>query len=475
LESSYRFGGVAGEIVRRFAKFSTALVVLPAIILVFLLTLLAGLASWALHLPWWLTVLVSQLVMSPILGKSALAARDGDLDAGFLSNWDFGALAGFIGRYALLSLAWWIPVLVAARSLVSTLVSTVAMASMNPMALLSARGAMLVLGVVILVAIATIAPALTLLIATRAVSVPESFAAETWSWLLDRRGDMPAFFACTIGGVAVFAVLTIPPLLLVVALAFSIKLQLGVAAASLIYAMPAIGGTVLLGRLAGAFVSSDQDPQSEEAIDAPPESDVPQPATVKPAAPQPASVTLAQVIKQLAATEDAALPSAIAEAEALRTKNPAHAGLLGELSKLYLRAGRVPEAVDTASEALSRALSSGASGAALTCYVAFQTHRKNLKLKAVEFEELGRALLEQKKFGDAAWCFAATAKVGGEPIRVQKGIIATADAANKAGQLQEAARLYQYVLQNAPAAPHAEYCQRMLSAIQAKQKKAATG
>src|SRR5262249_40973603 len=121
---------------------------------------------------------------------------------------------------------------------------------------------------------------------------------------------------------------------------------------------------------------------------------------------------------------------------------------------------------------LSRALSSGASGVALSCYAAFQAHRKNIKLKAVEFEELGRGLLEQKKFPDAAWCFAVSVRVGGEPIRVQKGIIATADAANKAGQLQEAARLYQYVLQHAPAAAHAEYCQLMLTAIQAKQKKA---
>jgi len=163
---------------------------------------------------------------------------------------------------------------------------------------------------------------------------------------------------------------------------------------------------------------------------------------------------------------------AIAQTEALRATNPSHAGLLAELSKLYLRAGRVPEAVDTASEALSRALSSGASRVALTCYLAFQAHRKSLKLKAVEFEELGRILLEPRRFADAAWCFAASAKFGGEPIRIQKGIIAVADAANKAGHLQEAARFYQYVLQNSPAEAHGEYCQRMLSVIQAKQKKA---
>lgn len=471
MEASHRFGGVAGEIVRRFAKFSTALVILPAILVVFVLTLIGGLVSWSLHLPWWLTVFVSQLVMSPVIGKSALAAREGDLDAGFLSAWDFRAVAGFAARYVLLSAAWGIPLLLAGSALLSSALSMAS--SMNPMAFLSASGALHVLAVVILIAAATLAPALTLIIATRSVSVPESFAPETWRWLLDRRGDLPAFFACTIGGIALFAILTIPPLLLLVALALSIKVQLGAALASLIYAMPAIGGTILMGRLAGAFVSDEPAPESEEAAPASPEPQVSHPPLpVKVPAAQPASLNLAQIVKQLAATEDSALPSAIAEAEALRAKNPSHAALLAELSKLYLRAGRGPEAIDTASEALSHALSSGASGVALSCYAAFQAHRKALKLKPAELEELGRGLLEQKKFADAAWCFAASAKFGGEPLRVQKGIIASADGANKAGQFKEAARLYQFVLQSAPAPAHAEYCQLMLSAVQAKQRKA---
>jgi len=473
LEASYPFGGVAGEIVRRFAKFSTALLVLPAIVLVFLLTLIAGLVSWALHLPWWVTLFISQLVMSPIVGKSALAARDGDLEASFLSNWDFHALAGFVGRYAVLSLAWGIPVVLAASLLFPSVISSMMSSAINPMAFVSARGAMIVLAILALVAIVIVAPSLTLIIATRASSVSESFAAETWRWLLDRRGDLPAFFACTIGGVALFAILTIPPLLLLVALALSIRLQLGAVVASLTYAMPAIGGTILMGRLAGAFVSGEPAPESEEAPTASPETNVPQPMpALKAPTAQPISPNLAQIIKQLAATEDSALPSAIAQTEALRATNPSHAGLLAELSKLYLRAGRVPEAVDTASEALSRALSSGASGVALTCYLAFQAHRKSLKLKAVEFEELGRILLEPRRFADAAWSFAVSAKFGGQPIRIQKGIIAVADAANKAGQLQEAARLYQYVLQNSPAPAHGEYCQHMLSAIQARLKRA---
>jgi len=191
----------------------------------------------------------------------------------------------------------------------------------------------------------------------------------------------------------------------------------------------------------------------------------------EPEAAKPAAMDLARAIKQLAATGEDDVPAAIAEAESLRLKAPRHAGLLAELAKLYLRAGRSAEAITTASQAMSQALSTGAAPVAVACYSAFSAHRKALVLQAPELEQLGRALVGGQKFADAAWCLSTCAKLGGEHIRVQKGMIALAEAAAKAGQLPIAARIYEYVIQNGPGTANAEYCQAALGRIQTRLKK----
>src|SRR5712692_4432261 len=93
---------------------------------------------------------------------------------------------------------------------------------------------------------------------------------------------------------------------------------------------------------------------------------------------------IAIAVKKLVLTEDAAVPAAIAEAETLRARTPDHAGLLAELAKLYLRAQRIPEAIATASEAISRALAAGEMPLAIACHEAFHAHRKSLTVKGPE-------------------------------------------------------------------------------------------
>ncbi len=486
---AYPFAGLAGETIRRFAAFSTLLTLLPALFLTALLAFISYyLGNW-LHLPFSLSMVLSIIVTSPVLGKSALAARDGNLEAGFLSNWNLTELAGFAARYAVLNLAWGIPISLVVQALLGNAIG----GGLPLMGIASGRGAMLALAFLIAAVIFIFAPTVTLIVATRTQSVRECFSGETWQWLLGRRQDLPAFYAAMIGGMIVFAVLTLPLLLAIAALAFAIRMQAGLAMTALVYVLPAVAGPVLWGRLAGAFVHSEGVPEpvepararkeaavpsppprrasKEAAVQSPPPS--PESAPVASAAPaEPAGIDLAQAIKRLAIlTADPALPAAIVEAEAIRAKAPGDAGVLAELAKLYLRCGRTPEAIATASEALSSALTRGATATAVACYSAFVAHRKSLGLKPAELEQLARGLLEQSKFADAASCFAACAKSGGEPIRVQKGLIATAEAANKAGQLQHAARIYEFVIQFAPGSTLAEYCQGPLATIKNKLKK----
>lgn len=469
MEKTYPFGGLAGETVRRFTAFSTAFTLLPALVLTVVLGVAAHFLCRTLQLPDWISFLVSVIFTSPVTAKSALAARNGDLAAGFLSDWNAPEVFGFMMRYAVLTIAWGVPLALAARALVASFVGK----ALTPLGFVSASGAMMALGLVLLIAIAVIAPTLTLIIATREESIASCFSSEAWTWLVGRRGDLPAFYAASIGGAAIFSLLITPLMLLLVAFGFLIRMEAGVVAAVVAYGLLIVGGAVLAGRLAGVFVLSDAEaPEESAATEPPPRS--PHPVSISsPAPPRPAANdNIAIAVKRLVLTEEAGVPAAIAEAEALRAKAPDHAGLLVELAKLYLRAKRNPEAIATATEAISRALANGETALAVACHEAFHAHRKSLTVKAAELEQLGRGLLEHKKFGDAAWCFASSGRTGGDPIRVQKGLIASAEGLNKKGQLVEAARIYQYVVNIAPGSPNAQYCQDALARINSRLKRA---
>jgi hypothetical protein len=55
---------------------------------------------------------------------------------------------------------------------------------------------------------------------------------------------------------------------------------------------------------------------------------------------------------------------------------------------------------------------------------------------------------------------------------VQKGLIASAEGLNKIGQLVEAKRIYQFVVNFTPGSPNAQYCQDALARINSRLKKA---
>jgi hypothetical protein len=470
LENSYPFGGVAGETVRRFTAFSTVFTLFPAFVLTGVLALAAHFLCKWLQLPEWVSFLVSVIFTSPVIAKSALAARDGELDAGFLSNWNLPELLGFVLRYTVLTIAWGVPVVLAANYLAASMIGK----ALTPLGFISARGAMLVLELVVLIAIAVIAPTLSLIIATREQSIASCFSGEAWGWLLDRRGDLPAYYSAAIGGAVVFSLLVTPVMLVVVALAFLVRIEAGMAAAAVAYGLLVVGSAVLVGRLTGAFVLSETGaPEESAAPVAPPPKPARSVPVPSPAAPHLAGMDIIAIaVKKLVLTEDAAVPAAIAEAETLRARTPDHAGLLAELAKLYLRAQRIPEAIATASEAISRALAAGEMPLAISCHEAFHAHRKSLTVKGPELEQLGRGLLEQKKFGEAAWCFASSGRTGGDAVRVQKGLIASAEGLNKIGQLIEAKRIYQFVVNFTPGSPNAQYCQDALARINSRLKKA---
>jgi hypothetical protein len=129
------------------------------------------------------------------------------------------------------------------------------------------------------------------------------------------------------------------------------------------------------------------------------------------------------------------------------------------------------EAVATAGQAITRAVASGATPVAVASYAAFTKQRASLTLKAEELDQLAWALLEQSKFADAVWCFAASGKAGGQAAKVQKGLVAAAEGYSKAGSYAEAVRVCEFVIKQAPGTPNAKHCEGLLATARARLSK----
>jgi hypothetical protein len=470
LKEKYPFRGIAGETVHRLLGYSRLLQLGPGLVLVAALLIVSMVLVYLLKLPPYLSMLVSLTAASPVIGKCAFAAAAGELEGSFLSGWDARLLWGFVQRHAVLSVAWSLPVYLAGTQLIPLLIQPAAGSG----AFLSARGAMGLLTYVILGSVVVVAPSLVVIVATRTQSIPECFSRDAWAWLFSRLPDLATLFALLLGGTAVFAALNVPPLLILAALAFSVHLKLGLAVTAFTVMLPGLAGAILLGRLAGGLTfSAGHVPENQAlGVDAPvPNESMPTPTKATAAPSGIAANDLARTIGSWGSLPDDQVESALREAESLRANHPKHPGLLSELAKLYVRAGRKADAVATASQAISNAMASNEAGVAVATYSALAAQRADLVLTGEELEQLGRALLEQKRFSDAAWVLSTSAGAGGPKPKIEKGLVAAADGLSKAGQLPAAARVYQYLVNYFPGSPGAEYSEQMLAALRIKMGK----
>jgi hypothetical protein len=480
------FGGLAGETVRRFCGFLTLFTLIPALILTGLLGALGGYLCGLLHLPLPLPFLLMLIFVSPVIGRYALAARAGDLASGFLSGLKRNELSRFVGRYAVLTLAWGLPV----GFLGLELLELAGASFLDLTTVSSAKTAFVAILVFLLLVAALLMPSLTLLVAVKAETLREALSVETWAWLLrDRRGDLPALYATFFGGLMVFLAVVWPSLLLLTGLCFTASAPLGAVVATFTYLAPAIASPVLLGRLAGAFVLADdvemlqtsgpsalRDPvleprmaQATHAVAQPPRAaSEPRPGNA------PDALDTLKDVKNLAKRAETDLAGAITEAEALRQRQPRHLGLLAELAKLYRRAGRTEEALPLASDAIAQALLQGATPIAVDLFSTFDAERRSLKLSAKSFDQLAKVLFSQKRFDDAAWCFAAGTALGGDPVQAQKGLASVADAASRAGQIDSAVHIYDYLLRTYPESSFAQFWRDAAVPLKARQGKSAS-
>jgi hypothetical protein len=458
-DRSTRFGGAAGTVVFHFLNPADWGSLLPAGIGFGLILVATAAVAYWLKLPLVVTILLSTLAMSPLVGRLTLAASHGDMKAGLLSRTEPGAVKGFVVRYGVLNAVWIVPVFASATALFGSFLPT--RPSGPPASWLAAGPAV---GGILLFLVAAVGSIAAHLVAARAKNLAGCFTPEPWQWVASRRQDLPGLLAVTVGGSLLFLGLTMPFFFLLGALLArgNSNVAAGVVGLGCFLGWSSI--PVFTSRMLGAFVEVPSDAPGAVWASVLPEPEAPS----GPPAPPPLDIEAA--LTRLSAQAQVDLPSAIDEALLLRKEAPQSSALAALLTKLYLQSQQVAPAVTTGGEAIALALAEGAEAVALELFAQLIKHRKALKLSGQDWDGLARAFLSAGKFSEAAWCFVSAGAAGTDATRWLKGMVSAGDGAAKAGQLEVASNIYSHVLKKASATPSADYCRSALDRLKPKLK-----
>jgi hypothetical protein len=113
--------------------------------------------------------------------------------------------------------------------------------------------------------------------------------------------------------------------------------------------------------------------------------------------------------------------------------------------------------VAAAAESIRRALAAGRGAEAAKAFLAVVAERTKLTLEPPIWEGLGRALLSQGAFMEAAWALHAGAALAGDLGGAQKRLVEVATRAGDAGQAQSALKLYATLLAKYPQSQYADF------------------
>ena len=447
VERPSAFRGVAGEVVRGFVQVGTLATVLVVMLVMLFVAVGAVLLVKVTGLPAPFAGLLLMVSSSPLIGRFAMAAREGQLDAGFLNaDSEKGAVMGFMFRHVTLCIACGIPLGIAASVMLKSATSAGGVFGGGLMPSGGAAVGLMLLGVV-----GGAAQILSLLIATKTDSVSEAISADAWRWVLvQRRPDLFPFLASLVGGMVVFAMLVWPVCGILSMLVIRHSVSAGAALASFTYAAPILAGPILLGRMCGAFVFGEEPmgtpaavlpavrpaqpgvsrtpiaslavgtPQVRPEAMAPPVSRTPPPEPASAATAAARRMDVNQALDALTVKAGADLPTAVKEAQILRDAHPANPRVAVALARLLQQTGQKSESIAAAAHAIRTALTAGTAPLAIEMWGAVSESRGELELDAIILEALGKQLVTRKNLKDAAWCFQAMrGKGGGPPARAE--------------------------------------------------------
>ncbi len=149
----------------------------------------------------------------------------------------------------------------------------------------------------------------------------------------------------------------------------------------------------------------------------------------------PASATPLAAAVPAAAAPSASAPAASAAAPAAPPADPLEAAALG----------------------IRNALAAGRAADAANAFLGVLAERTKLTLEPPVWEGLGRALLAQGAFMEAAWALHAGAALAGDLPGAQKRLVEVGNKAGDAGQPQHAIKLYQTLLAKYPQSQYADF------------------
>lgn len=480
MEGISRFRGMAGEVIGSFLLPTTFFSALPVLIVFTVLgygaTLLKGNAQ-ILAVPLMFVAYVA------IVGRFALAARQGSLAGGFFGGAAGGGLMGFVGRYLVLTLAWSIPLALVVYVALDRETLFFAMMAFfptdvmlegggrlqsiapSPFEMLKGGAAVLLLPAVGLAAL--LLPTLCLIVATRADTLAEALSREVWGWLLSVRGaDLPVFYAGLIGGMVVFLGVYLVPFSFIVFFSFKLSLQAGAAVSALLYSLSFAATPILLGRMCGAFAAGEEgwgavggDVEPREL--APPVYYRPEPSSaVEPPPVIEKKPEFEEILAKVRALPADRLAGEIARAGDKLAARPRDPHTAAELSLLYKKSGAGDKALKMAGNAITQAVRDGFSEIGVQLFRGYAKERAALGLNAQTLEIVGNILLKQGVVLDAGWCLHESASAEGDAVKAQKKLLHVASVAEESGKLAEAVSLYDFFLVKYPDSPLAQFAKQ---------------
>jgi hypothetical protein len=165
------------------------------------------------------------------------------------------------------------------------------------------------------------------------------------------------------------------------------------------------------------------------------------------------SAPAAPAVKAPAATPTAATPAAPAPAAA----TPAAAIPAAAVSAAAAPIAGPADPLAAVAEAIKAALAAGRGADAAAAFLGVVAQRTQLILEPPAWEGLGRALLAQGAYLEAAWALHAGAAIAGDALGAQKRLVEVAARAGDAGQPQYALKLYATLLAKYPQSQYADF------------------
>lgn len=162
-------------------------------------------------------------------------------------------------------------------------------------------------------------------------------------------------------------------------------------------------------------------------------------------------------------------------AETLRAKPALRAATAATPGAVNNAPAPPTDALAAAAGDIGTALAAGRGADAAKAFLAVIAERTKLSLEPPVWEGLGRALLAQGSFMEAAWALHAGAAFAGDLVGAQKRLVEVATRAGDAGQPQNALKLYATLLAKYPQSQYAEFVRANMKSEEKKLSKGAAG